>query len=145
MRVDEQEIPSVSDELPKQIAAFERRKNKPTKEQIIKKLPPPSDAYKPLIIPHRELRASEAALALIQAQKTSPLELFKLFWSDDLMAYLAVCTNEFAAHELEKQHEKRLKSRSWYPTWPAEIGVFLGVILFKGIFNLHQQQRYWQV
>lgn len=132
VRIDEQEIPSISDELPPAVKRFENSKKKPTKEQIAKAVLPVSTAYRPLSIPHRDTLPSVAAQGLTEAQKCSPYELFLLFFPAHLMKKMAEYTNEQA--ELKKAgeySENKPYSRPWEPTWGAEIGFFLGILLFK--------------
>ena len=128
------EIPDQSDVVPPNIL-----KGK-TKEVniLINSLPRCSSNYVPLNysirapMPHEELRE----------KNHTPYSLFQLFIPFSLLQTMAFHTNKKAG--LERSGYSKWQ-REWYDTSDAEIGAFIGILLYMGIGKLPRMREYWNV
>lgn len=70
---------------------------------------------------------------------TSAYSLFSLFISEDLIALLSANTNKYA------QTKNALATgRGWHETSPAEIKIFLAILIYMGIHISPSDEDYWQ-
>lgn len=65
------------------------------------------------------------------------LKMFQLFISDDTLAELAAATNAYAT-------KSQTKNAQWTPTSVGELKVFLGTILYMGMFQSSDVGEFWE-
>jgi len=71
-------------------------------------------------------------LALRIDSELSPSTIFTLFFSDLALTDLADNTNAYAASKGAGTGER---SREWVKAAPAELCIFLGIIIYMGVFR----------
>ena len=79
-------------------------------------------------------------LALRLDSELSPLTIFTLFFSDPVLTDLADNTNAYAASKGAGTGEG---SRQWVKTTPDELRIFLGIIVYMGVFRQNSVSEYW--
>jgi hypothetical protein len=89
MRGIEIEVPDQSDALPSSVLKEQAKKNKPSVQNIIDSIPPPSSKYTPISVPLRSPQPGETLTLINQ----TPYSLFRLFISSDLCEIVAKNTN----------------------------------------------------
>lgn len=142
MRIDEQEIPSVSDKSP--ISEKQHRINsKKGVEGLLADIPPCNSDYQPLSI-------SQRAPKSLASPGATPYELFQLFITPEHCCTIADHTNNKAEdhgkeckQRGECQQSEECKHRTWHSTTGPEIEVFLGIILLMGLDPLNCVEDYW--
>ncbi|EED22493.1 conserved hypothetical protein [Talaromyces stipitatus ATCC 10500] len=72
---------------------------------------------------------------------TDPYQLFTLFFTETLWKLLATNTNSYAYAKESKNHS--LHQRSWYPTTPEELKVFVGAQIYMGFTKEPELKDYW--
>ena len=136
MRGIEIEVPDQSDTLPPSVLKEQSKRNKPSMKSIIDSIPPPSSSYSPISIPFRSPQPYET-LGLI---KQTPYSLFSLFFSSDLLRIVAENTNLKANKKYSRDSKEQ---RRWHDTSAAEIGAFLGILLYMGLARMPRITDYW--
>lgn len=104
-------------------------------------LPPPPD-FKNIFVHTKEEHAAQADVphAFQLDGELSPLTLFTLFFSDSVCSQIAVNTNAYAASKGAGEVEG---SRHWEDTTLGDIHIFLGILVYMGIFRLPCVEDYW--
>ena len=135
MRVDEQEIPSVSNKLP--ISKKQHKINKKRGiESLLADVPAPFNSiYWPVPV------VKQNPCTLAQSTATSSYELFKLFITPQHCRTIAHHTNVKANDHMEQ--EKTTKERYWHDVMGPEIEIFIGILLFIGLDLLKCIKNYW--
>ena len=67
----------------------------------------------------------------------TPLDVFQLYFDDDLFQLLVDQTNLYASQSIPRERY------NWYDTCTNELKLFLGIIVAMGIHVLPQLQDYW--
>lgn len=62
-----------------------------------------------------------------------PYNLFKLFFTDQVIRYLCQATNRY---QVVKDTGTKPKKRAWKPVQPPEMEAYLGVLIWRGVFPL---------
>ena len=135
MRVNQEEIPGISDASP----LTERQKKISRKRPLSDLLEdvPPCSNYMPLHVQERDPHTNLPD----DVDSNSPIDLYNLFITSRHRELIAKHTNIKANKELqEKSKENR---RPWYDTNEAEIGVFLGILLLMGLDHSPAIENYW--
>ena len=134
MRDIEIEIPDQSDVIPSKILKGKQK----NVQLLINNLPPCSPKYVPLNVsmrapsPHEELRI----------KRQTPYSLFQLFLPFSLLQIFANHTNIKASLERVKVSKHQ---RPWHEITAAEIGAFIGILLYMGIAVMPRTRDYWSV
>jgi len=69
-----------------------------------------------------------------------PLDFFMLFFNQETFEYLAQNTNQYAtAREAEGE-----RCHKWYPVKRAEVMIFVGLIIYMGIYHSSSVLDYWR-
>ena len=136
MRVNEFDIPSVSDTAPSAVRKLEKATVKPSLKSILDQIQPPSAQYSPIM---HENRSSAPNLPSNQSFK-APLDFFKLFITSSMISTISEHTNINA-----EDTEITGKHRVWIPTTPTDIEVFIGILLSMGLIRLHRTESYWDI
>jgi len=132
MRANEEEIPSVPDTAPKAVQKLQKAKNKPSVQEILDSIEPPSSTYRPIQV---EDRLSQPKLP---SGLVTPLDFFSLFITSSMLEQISEFTNTKA-----QKAERTAKQRLWVPTSGAEIGVFMGILLSMGLISINRTKSYW--
>ena len=78
--------------------------------------------------------------------KSTPLDFFKLYITDNIIDHLVVQTNLYAQQFIEREHNN-LRPNSlvheWQPTDRAEISTLLGILILMGIVHKPKLTMYW--
>ena len=131
MRLDEQEIPSVSDKSP--ITEKQHKINrKKGVEGLLNDIPEISLDYQPVSINQRKAKS-------LAPSKATPLQLFRLFITPRHCRLIAKHTN----HKAQDLRGGDKHTRPWHDTTASEIEVFLGALLFMGLDRLNCVEDYW--
>ena len=72
----------------------------------------------------------------------SPLELFRLFFSDRVVGTLIKNTNRNAVRRRET--EAKAYTRKWTPLAREEFFVFLAIVLFSGLVQVPERSDFWK-
>ena len=76
--------------------------------------------------------------------KTWPIDIYKLFITDDLLDMISSATNEYAQQVIADRHvTRRSRLISWKDTTPEEILKFFGIILYMGLVDKPEIALYW--
>ena len=137
MRGIEIEVPDQSDVLPPSVLKEQAKKNKPSVQSIIDSIPPPSSRYSPVSVSFRPPQADE----MLRLRTQTPFSLFSLYFSSELLEIMAQNTNLKASKEYSTNNFKH--RRVWHSTSAAEIGVFLGILLYMGYTLMPRTTDYW--
>ncbi len=73
MRANEEKIPSVSDTAPKAVQKFRKAKNKPSVQEILDSIEPPSSTYRPIQVKDRPFQSK------LPSGLATSLDFFSLF------------------------------------------------------------------
>ena len=131
MRLDEQEIPSVSDKSP--ITQKQHRINrKKGVEGLLNDIPEISLDYQPVSVNQRKAKS-------LAPSKATPLQLFRLFITPRHCRLIAKHTN----HKAQDLRGGDKHTRPWHDTTASEIDVFLGALLFMGLDRLNCVKDCW--
>ncbi len=68
----------------------------------------------------------------------TPLDFFSLFITSSMLEQISESTTTKA-----QKTERTAKQRLWIPTSDAEIGVFVGILLFMGLISINRTESYW--
>ncbi len=68
----------------------------------------------------------------------TPLDFFSLFITSSMLEQISEFTNTKA-----QKTERTAKQRPWIPTSGAEIGVFVGILLFMGLISINRTESHW--
>ena len=156
-RCDEFEAPGVSDAVPE--PAENISKAVPSVEEIAwsTRRMQRTD-YEPLDYGPREMKTKTKELGI-----TEPIEYFDLFVPSQQFSYISTYTNKNALKERSNQcieqaeqefvdgellnpddlHLVTLRARPWHDTSPAEIGVFIGIMLLMGLTKCPRISKFW--
>lgn len=134
MRSIEIEIPDQSDVVPPGIL----KNKKKNVDFLIKELPPCSTRYVPFLVPNRPPMPHEK----LRKKAQTPYSLFMLYVPFCLLEIIAKHTNVKA--NLERVQVSN-QQRAWHDTTTAEIGAFIGVLLYMGIVHMPRTPDYWNV
>jgi hypothetical protein len=63
----------------------------------------------------------------------SPYALFSLFFTEDILQTISESTNKYARRKQTKFENSVIQPRTWKETDPAEIKVFLGILIYMGV------------
>lgn len=75
---------------------------------------------------------------------STPLDVFRLFFNDDLMTLLVEETNRYAELSLLcRQHSECSRMRKWQPVTREEMWTFLGILMWQGLYPLPVEKEYW--
>jgi hypothetical protein len=90
------------------------------------------------------------------ASEMDALGVFKLFWSDEQLRYIADSTNQYADEFYEKRKKVKrgrhltcgsnstaCRCRPWKKTNPEEIVIFLGVLMLLGVLKARKVENCW--
>ena len=76
--------------------------------------------------------------------KVTPLDIYQLFVSDDIITHIVTETNKFAAQVIENRRPtRRSRLNQWVPTDAEEIRKFLGIIITMGLVRKPILDLYW--
>ena len=76
----------------------------------------------------------------------SELGFFKLFFSDSVVEIISKATNSYAEFELQNHPPPPLhETRRWVSTTSSEIYVFLGIMIYFGLYPLAIRADYWRI
>jgi len=131
MRANEEEIPSVPDTAPKAVQKLRKAKNKPSVQEILDTIEPPSSTYRSIQVEDRPYRPKLPPGLVI------PLDFFSLFITPSMLEQISEFTNTKA-----QKTERTAKQRWWIPTSGAEIGVFVRILLFMGLHFINRRESY---
>ena len=105
----------------------------------------PSKAFWPIFHPSPNYTSvsvdDRPPKSLAKGLADSPLELFQLFISAQHCRTIAYHTN-IKAHDYIKK-EKENNHRAWNDVIGPEIEVFLGILLFMGLYHAPSESDYW--
>lgn len=136
MRVNEEEIPGVSDASPLTIKQ-KKINSKRSLQELLNDVPPCTN-YHPVHTHERPARSNLPS----HVDASAPIELYDLFVTRAHRRLLAEHTNLRADLELRKL-PKEERRRPWHDTNEWEIGVFLGLILLMSIDHSPSIKSYW--
>lgn len=74
----------------------------------------------------------------------TPIDIFKLFLTDEILTHIVVETNRYAEQCLAKPNKPKSRVRKWIPTNNLEIEKFLGVLLWMGLVKQPSLRSYWR-
>ncbi len=132
MRANEEEIPSVPDTAPKAVQKLRKAKNKPSVQEILDSIEPPSSTYRPIQVKDRPFQPK------LPPGLVTSLNFFSLFITSSMLEQISEFTNTKA-----QKTERTAKQRPWIPTSGAEIGVFVGILLFMDLISINRTESYW--
>lgn len=69
----------------------------------------------------------------------APIEWFNLFYTPEILATITKHMNEYATYHRHVDHSQR----PWQPLCINELQVFLGVVIYIGIYKCPQLEDYW--
>lgn len=72
-----------------------------------------------------------------------PYALFSLFLPDSLFEAMSRNTNAYAARKLAGG-DPFPHARAWHPTSPAEIKVFVGILIYMGVHHITSVEDLWR-
>jgi len=104
MRANEEEIPSVTDTAPKAVQKLRKVKNKPSVQEILDSIEPPS-TYRPIQVKDRPFQPK------LPPGLVTPLDFFSLFITSFMLEQISKFTNTKA-----QKTERTAKQRPWIPT-----------------------------
>jgi Transposase IS4 len=113
-----------------------------SKNRVAKRPPPepePLPTFKPLPILNENQYGQPKLPAYINNQ--DPAQLFRLFWTDELMDQLVEYTNKNA--ELHPIAEEKDFPRRWKPTSRQELYAYLAVLIHMGLHGESTIEDYW--
>jgi len=87
MRANEEEIPSVPDTAPKAVQKLQKAKNKPSVQEILDSIEPPSSTYRPIQVNDRPFRPK------LPPGLVTPLDFFSLFITPSMLEQISEFTN----------------------------------------------------
>jgi Transposase IS4 len=70
---------------------------------------------------------------------------FTLFFSDSVIEILSKATNRYAEFRLQNPPLSLRATRPWVPTTSKEIRVWLGIIIYFGLYLLKAREDYWRI
>jgi hypothetical protein len=115
-------------------------KNTQSLANILHKLGPITDvSYKPF--QPEPNRAPRAILPPTFPPKPHPFDYFSLFFTRELFQTITTNTNRYANMQRMRIAEER--AREWADLLLEELYVFLGAIIYMGIYNEPQVKIYW--
>jgi hypothetical protein len=120
--------------------AVKKGAKKPARETTCRELPPVPDFNS--IFRHykdRHPAQSNSPRALQLDQELVPINIFILFFNHKVFSELATFTNAYAASKEACLDE----SRRWEETTPAELRIFIGIIIYMGVFRQSNVEEYW--
>ena len=133
-RIDEQEVPSVSDNVKAKKRKF---------DDILCDFTAPFS-------PYQNLRFEDEAPQFIftPEQAEDPRWLFGYFFTQEDFEEIARNTNKNAASQYAEGHPKTTQKhhgRAWYPTNASELKIWLGILLYMGIHRMMTRSlgSYW--
>ncbi len=132
MRANEEEIPSVPDTAPKAVQKLQKAKNKPSIQEILDSIEPPSSTYRPIQVEDRPFQPK------LPSGLVTPLDFFSLFITPSMLEQISDFTNTKA-----QKTGRTAKQRLWIPTSSAEIGVFVGILLSMDLISINRTKSYW--
>lgn len=135
MRVNQEEIPSVSDVSP--ITPAQRRLNKKKSLQDLLAAVPPCKTYTPMQVQERPARPNLPGHVDIN----KPIDFYDLYLTRQHRVLFASYTNIKA--NIDLRDTKKEDRRKWHDTNEWEIGCFLGIILFMGLDHSPSIENYW--
>ena len=100
MRANEEEIPSVPDTAPVAIQKLRKAKNKPSVQEILDLIEPPSSTYRPIQVEDRPFQAK------LPPGLVTPLDFFSLFITSSMLEQISEFTNTKA-----QKRERTAKQR----------------------------------
>ena len=140
MRVNQEDRPGVSDLPPPEVKKKVEKLTKRKLEDVLEAIPPiKKSTYQPIQIEPRD-----PIVNLPESVDTSPIGLFFLFVTPQLLNTIAEQTNE-KAKQFYDDKETTSKERPWKTTTGTEIGGFLGVLLMTGLYKLPNTESYWNI
>jgi hypothetical protein len=74
----------------------------------------------------------------------SPYALFSLFFTEDILQTISESTNKYARRKRTKFENSVIQPRTWKETNPAEIKVFLGILIYMGVHRSPRINYYFQ-
>lgn len=84
---------------------------------------------------------------LYDMYNNDPYDFFKLFLTDDIIAYIVDQTNIYAAQFLSNNQRNNKanpkKTKAWAPTNPQEMETFFGIVLWMGLLGAPTFRSYW--
>jgi hypothetical protein len=111
-------------------------------EDILLKLGPiTSVSYEPFKGEPRQ--AAKALLPPSFPQKPHPFDYFSLFFTRDLLQTITTNTNRYA--NIRRLQVAQERAREWTNLLVEELYVFLGAIIYMGIYEEPQIEMYWNI
>lgn len=107
-------------------------------------MPPeaPAPTWEPLHVENEHQRGVPNLPAHVSSEV--PLELFRLFWSDELVEKIVVYTNKHATISRMKSRSPDEISRSWCPVTASDIYAYLSIVIHMGIHCESRTTDYWR-
>ena len=151
-RSDETELPGASDTVPKTVKNI--LASKPTLQQLKTRTESLRDPhFQPIQYEPRPTTTTTKELHL-----TEPYQYFDLFVPTEQLSLISTYTNDNASAKRSDQYERQaepyfyctdgevpppLKARPWTDTSVGEIGVFVGIMLWIGVFKNARMSTFW--
>ena len=96
----------------------------------------PMTSYHPLHLAHTRLPTS-----LLNYKHVSPASIFRFILSDSLLSTICKKTNSYAQ---EKRDTTEMKGRSWSSIMVSDLKIWLGIVIYMGIFSAPALEDYWK-
>jgi hypothetical protein len=105
---------------------------------------PRAQWFEPLIHPRPLHKAyNKLPPALGNLGIIEPINIFQLFFTDDLLEAISVNTNHYAAQKRAGKGLENMRGRAWKDTTSRDIKCWLGIVIYMGVVGLPAVRDYW--
>lgn len=105
---------------------------------------PNAQWFEPLIHPRPLHKAyNKLPPALGNLDIIEPINIFQLFFTDDMLEAISVNTNHYAAQKRVEKGLGNMRGRAWKDTTSRDIKCWLGIVIYMRVVGLPAVRDYW--